>query len=189
MSSYPEQRFAASEFLRDVVPARCLAHLRFLELVFPAYEPLPPNDHPAVQDWCGILDWVRGIINAPALVIRFVMAELHFQAVGDARQGLTEEQGYEILFGYMRVMHPVKPLVREDGLAGFYVQAAYPWRWTKKTRGKIRRHGVEWLDKAERDLKGRYERAVRGLAAASCNKPEPTPSGWQRLYSNTRYLG
>ncbi len=32
---YPNARLAASQFLREVVPARSLAHLRFLELVFP----------------------------------------------------------------------------------------------------------------------------------------------------------
>ncbi len=179
---YPESRFTASEFLRDVVPARCLAHLRFLELVFPAYEPLPENDHPAVRDWCATLAWIRPKINAPALTIRFVMAEIYFKAVDRHRKALSKEQGYEILYGYMRLLHPVKPLVRDDGLAGFYVQAAYPWRWTGKTWGKIDRHGKEWLAKAERDLKDRYERAVRSPAAASWTKPEPSVSVWQRLY-------
>ena len=146
---YPEKRFAASEFLRDVVPARCLPHLRFLELVFPPYDPLPQNDHPAVLDWCATLDWVRDKIKAPALAIRFVMAEVYSQAVGPRHEALTKEAGREILNGYMRVIHPVKPLVRDDGLAGFYVQAAYPWRWTDKTRRRIRRYGGGWLAEAE----------------------------------------
>jgi hypothetical protein len=117
--------------------------------VFPPYDPLPQNDHPAVLDWCATLDWVRDKIKAPALAIRFVMAEVYSQAVGPRHEALTKEAGREILNGYMRVIHPVKPLVRDDGLAGFYVQAAYPWRWTDKTRRRIRRYGGGWLAEAE----------------------------------------
>lgn len=177
---YPNKRFAASEFLRDVVPARCLAHLRFLELVFPPYDPLPHNDHPAVLDWCATLDWVRGKINAPALTIRFVMADLYAAAEDRRRGAVTKEEGIEILKGYERVMQPVKPLVRDDGLAGFYVQAAYPWRWTDNTWNRIRQHGDRWLTRVEQGLKDRCERAVRG--ASSCRKSEPTRSTWQRVY-------
>jgi hypothetical protein len=36
---YPYERLLASEFLRDIIPAHCLADLRFLELVFPPYVP------------------------------------------------------------------------------------------------------------------------------------------------------
>ena len=50
---YPGARFAASQFLREVVPAHCLGHMRFLELVFPPYlaQTRPRAGHPAIQDW------------------------------------------------------------------------------------------------------------------------------------------
>lgn len=73
---------------------------------------------PPVLDWCATLDGVRGEINSPALTIRFVMADLYVAARYRPRGTLTREEGIEILKGYERVMHPVKPLVRDDGLAG-----------------------------------------------------------------------
>ncbi|KAK4233524.1 hypothetical protein C8A03DRAFT_19417 [Achaetomium macrosporum] len=197
---YSYERFAASEFLRDIVPTHCLADLRFLELVFPPYEPhgWPHNNHAPVLDWRATLDWLRGKVNAPALIIRLVMADFHFDGYNPVRHRkvLTENQGTGILKGYARVvepqrvhgstrvMHPLKPLVREDGLAGFYVQAAYLWRWIEETGRKIRRHGWEWLVEQEQALKERCERYVRGQDSglASCQKPEPRKSTWQRLY-------
>ncbi|KAK4151394.1 hypothetical protein C8A00DRAFT_45399 [Chaetomidium leptoderma] len=163
---YPYKRFTASQFLRDIVPAHCLAHLRFLELVFSPFDPpgWPHNDHATVLDWCATVDWIRGKINAPALTIRFVMIDIYPLPGCSFRQALTEDEGIEILKGYERVMHPVKPLVRDDGLARFYVQAAYPWRWTDNTWRQIRQHGDRWLADAEQDLKEHCERAVRGRA-------------------------
>lgn len=57
---YRYERLAASQFLRDVVPANCLADLRFLELVFPPYEPdsWPLDQHPAVVDWRAAVDGI-----------------------------------------------------------------------------------------------------------------------------------
>jgi hypothetical protein len=133
------------------------------------------------------------VFEKPELTIRFVMADFYFQDILMRelcrRRDLTEDQGTEILKGYETVMHPVKPLVRDDGLAGFYVQAADPWKQTRRTSHQIRQHGMGWLDEAERDLKDRYERDVRGQAADfySPNKPEPGVSVWQRIYDADPY--
>ncbi|KAL2024325.1 hypothetical protein VTK56DRAFT_8807 [Thermocarpiscus australiensis] len=187
---YPYERFAASEFLRDIVPAHCLADLRFLELAIHPYVPhgWPHNEHTPVLDWRATVDWLRAKINAPALTIRLVMADFIGPVKG--RKVLTEKQGAEILKGYARVMGPLRHLVRkDDGLAGFYVQAAYPWRWTQKTRRQIEEHGEQWLAEAEQDLKERCERYVRGRDASldSRTRAEPRASVWQRQYEGYSY--
>jgi hypothetical protein len=71
---YPFERFVASQFLREVVPAHCLAHLRFLEFVFPPYlyDHWPQPEDPAMQDWCLTVDWLRDKINARGLTVSFV---------------------------------------------------------------------------------------------------------------------
>ncbi|KAK0747411.1 hypothetical protein B0T21DRAFT_379469 [Apiosordaria backusii] len=69
---YPYSSFAASDFLKRLVPKRCLPHLRFLELVFPPFSYLtwPRDDHPASHDWRQTLQWARGKLNLPALTLR-----------------------------------------------------------------------------------------------------------------------
>ncbi|EAQ89009.1 predicted protein [Chaetomium globosum CBS 148.51] len=64
---YPNERLAASLFLREVTPACALVHLRFLELVFPAYfaPSWPRAGQPAMQDWFATIDWLQDKINAP----------------------------------------------------------------------------------------------------------------------------
>jgi hypothetical protein len=57
-TTYPFERLAISEFLREVVPVHCLTYLRFLELVFPPYVPhgWPQAEHPAILDWVATVD-------------------------------------------------------------------------------------------------------------------------------------
>lgn len=186
---YPYERFAASEFLRHIVPTHCLADLRFLELVFPPYVPhgWPLDEHAPVIDWRATVDWIRGHINAPALSIRVVMADFGSQVKG--RQVLTKDQGTSILRGYTRIIHPLRPLARDDALGGFYMQVAYPWRWTQDTLRHIRWHGECLVIEREQDLKESGERYVRGESASSDppNKAEPRKSGWQRWYEVSFY--
>lgn len=68
-AEYPHARFTASHFLRHVVPANCLAMLRFVELVFPPYFPQswPQSNHPAMQDWRETVAWLQDKINGPGL--------------------------------------------------------------------------------------------------------------------------
>lgn len=179
---YPYKRLAASDFLRNVVPADCLAHLRLLEIVFPPYLPhgWPLDEHPAMVDWRATVVWMRGKIDAPALTIRIVFADFLGEVVG--RRELSQDQGMWIVRGYQRIIYPFRVLVRDDGLAGLYVQAAYPWRWTRNTIRfmKLRGNG-NWLAETEQWLKEDLER-LPGCEAIvdSRNKPEPRVSVWQR---------
>jgi hypothetical protein len=180
---YPYERFAASEFLRDVVPVHCLPDLRFLELVFPPYlaHGWPRDEHAPMQEWRDTTKWIRGKVNAPALRIRFVMAPLRSQI--EANRTMTEDQGAEIGRGYIRVMHHLRRSVREDALAGFYVQAAWPWRWTQPTVRRSQLHGPWALEGVERRLGEKCVRAVRGSnPSLAPSKAEPTKSVWQRQY-------
>ncbi|KAK4155757.1 hypothetical protein C8A00DRAFT_41682 [Chaetomidium leptoderma] len=174
-SHYPYGRFAASEFLRDIVPTHRLASLRFLELVFPPYVPYgwPNHEHPAVPDWYNTVYWVRPKLNAPALTLRVVMADFYGHVQG--RQNLTQDQGRSIMIGRF---------VRDDGLAGFYAQLAYPGRWTQATRLRMQRCGTSWLATTEQRLKESWERKVRRRDASldSQTKAEPRKSVWQRWY-------
>jgi hypothetical protein len=69
---YPAERFAASQFIREVIPADCLPYLRFLELIFPPYNHncWPSDGHPALQDWAETIDWVKEKIRTPAMAMR-----------------------------------------------------------------------------------------------------------------------
>jgi hypothetical protein len=189
---YEYKRFAASEFLRDIVPHQCLADLRFLELVFPPYAPhgWPQDGDAPVLDWRATAAWMRGRVDAPALAIRFVMADSCQGTYGRhrPRRTLTEKQGAGILEAYARLMGPLEYLVREDGLAGFYVELAYPWRWTEETKRRMRERGYEWLVAQKRELEQSFRRRYAGSrrdlsgVGRSRQKPEPGMSVWQRIY-------
>jgi hypothetical protein len=84
-------------FLREIVPADCLGHLRFLELVFPPYNhnSWPSDGHPAMQDWHETIDWVKDKINAPALTVRMMMGGdgTCSPTYPDNREKMTQAQG------------------------------------------------------------------------------------------------
>ncbi len=131
-SAYPAQRLAASQFLRDVVPANGLGYLRFLELVFPPYnyQCWPQDGHPTLQDWAHTLNWAKNMISIPGLTLRLTMAgaaRLPPEAP-DQRWELTQAQGDEVLAGYNRILRPLACL-GEGGLAHFYADLAWPWKW------------------------------------------------------------
>jgi hypothetical protein len=118
----------------------------------------------------------------PALTLRLATVDVISSRHG--RDNLTEDQGAEILEAYTRIIDPLIPLVR-DGLAGFYVQAAYPWRMTRDTLNQIDWYGDEWLPDIEQALKIHFERRTRGRRDAGSrnnNKAEPSKSAWQRWY-------
>ncbi len=189
---YPFDRFAASLFLRDVVPAHCLAHLRFLEVVFPPYVPhcWPNNKHPALRDWREtVTDWLTDKISAPALTARVVMADFYSMVHG--RLFVTDKEGNDIIKAYRRITCPLRQLGGAGdgggGLAGCYVQPAYPWKHTAQVRQLLREAGRWWLAEAEKALKEDLERGMREGGgeegpAGGAGRPEPGRSVWQRSY-------
>ena len=181
---YPYERLAASYFLRNAVPSHCLPDLRFLELVFPPYvaHGWPLGQHPAMADWRATVDWMRREINAPALTIRVVFPDfLYGLSVG--RRDISHDQGMWILKGYKRIIHPLHRLVTDGGgLAALYVQATYPWRWTKGVFRIMELDGnQDWVVKTEQHLKEHLE-LIPGWGPGGRGKPEPRESAWQRWY-------
>ena len=68
---YSHDTFAASYFLRKIVPPHCLQHIRFLEVVFAQFDPrhLPSRNHPAMRDWSQTISWLKDSINLSALTL------------------------------------------------------------------------------------------------------------------------
>ena len=169
-NSYPAERFAASQFLRQIVPANCLGYLRFLEIVFPPYNYAcwPHDDHPALQDWVATIDWARNKINTPGLTLRLTMAGLLAlpPSYPDERKLVTQAQGDQVLAGYDHILKPLACL-GEDGLARFYADFAWPWKWVRLVYDGHQElthyeHLLAWAQSKEEVLNERAERFILG---------------------------
>ncbi|KAL2018671.1 hypothetical protein VTK56DRAFT_506 [Thermocarpiscus australiensis] len=191
---YPFPRFAASQFLRDVVPTRCLADLRFLELVFPPYphQGWPGAGHAAMRDWWRTVGWMRDKIAAPALTLRVVMADTDACSPAADRAAMAVGQGTAVAQGYDRILAPLQLLAAgDDGLGGFYARLAFPLRWNEAAVARMEQDEDEaaaWIVSEERVLKDRAERFVLGDRYESLSPlfnpaapTEPQQSIW-RLY-------
>jgi hypothetical protein len=182
---YPHERFAACEFLREVVPPRALAYLRFLELVFPPYRRWPEKQHPAMQDWRATIDWLRDKISPPGLTLRLVVADLS-EASPPAylQRTLTMEEAAAIMEAYTELLQPLTRLAQDDGLARFYAHFTCPSELSEGTRARDQNEpGWAWREKA--DVKKRAERYVMGTRYESLyadGKKEPEGSGWDDIY-------
>jgi hypothetical protein len=163
--AYPYERFAASQFLREVVPADCLGYLRSLELIFPPYNHMcwPDDGHPALQDWMATVDWVKHRIRPSGLTLRLTMAGLLSRAPDgpDRRDELLTAQGEQVLAGYGRILKSLACLGGEDGFKRFYADFGWPWKWTKLAY-TTRREILGYLKSKEDELNERAERFVLG---------------------------
>jgi hypothetical protein len=193
--SYPAPRVAASQFLREVVPAGCLGYLRFLELVFPPYNQdcWPHDGHPALQDWAETIDWVGDKINIPGITLRLTIAGSLSSPPKhpDERKALTPAQGDEVLAGYHRILKPLARLGGKEGLNRFHADFALPWKWTtwvSERFGDVDDSVAarEWIkskeallnEYAERFvLRDRYDRLF-----SKARGKEPEERQWTRLY-------
>jgi hypothetical protein len=175
---------AASHFLRDTIPIDCLAHLRFLELVFPPYgqHNWPVDQHPAIVDWRNTVKWLRDKINTSALTVRVIFADF-FKDPATDRWQTTQDEGMQIVRGYMCIVQLLRALVKHDGLASLFVQAAYPWAWGDSVIRQAEHPDNWWIQrlvKEEQRLKEHLE-GIPGCEAVvgSRCKPEPERSTWQ----------
>lgn len=178
---YAKKTFAASQFLRKVVPSHCLSQLRFLEFVFPPYDSYvwPQDGHPALEEWADTIEWLRPQVHASALTVRLVMADPGDTSQSDERRAMTEAACSAIIDAYNRIMMPLASL-ESDHLRGFYAQFAWPWNHTNnswKTNASKRRKEEELNERAERMIMGgRHGEMVR--------RHDRPPSVW--LYSFPR---
>ncbi|KAK3939365.1 hypothetical protein QBC46DRAFT_388056 [Diplogelasinospora grovesii] len=185
---YPHESFAASQFLRHVVPRHCLGHIRFLELVFAPFTHLsrPRDEHRALQDWSETLDWVKDKLNLPALTLRLIMAgNGEFRPEGS--EEMTRAQGKEVLATYNRILSPLRRLdpTSDGGLARFHAELAWPLQWTRWVARKLQEeHAWDWLESKDRELKRRAEHFVMGerYERVSVAAGEPQRSVWTWSY-------
>lgn len=175
---YPHKTFAASHFLRHVVPLHCVGHLRFLELVFTPINHLnrPSDGHPALQDWVKTLDWVRDELNLPALTLRLVVAS--DSPPTTTSEEITRAGGKEVLAVYNSILHPLRSLSAAPsgtGLARFYARLAWPLKWSREVVWSR-----ELVDAKECQLKRRAEQHVMGdqYVRACVSAREPHDSVW-----------
>ena len=184
---YPYERLAASQFLRDVIPAHCLACLRFLELVFPPYLPpsWPQTHTPAMKDWRTTVDWLQDKVNAPGLTLRLVVAQPGREIAFDMyRRRSTHFEGHLVWKSYYRLVCPLT-LLADKGLAGFYAKVVFSESWTKDFREYPTLNWDDWMKLGTRDTKRRLERLVMGSRYESMyanNKAEPLASHWEYRY-------
>lgn len=115
------------------------------------------------------------------------MADFH-DGIAYGRAVMTEPLEKRILDGYESIVHPLISLVQEDGLSGFYMEAAPPMAWTSDTVGAtINDRGL--LTRMRRDIKEMCEAYVRGKDANPDSiKPEPKKSTWWFWYDE-RIIG
>ncbi|KAK4032843.1 hypothetical protein C8A01DRAFT_40693 [Parachaetomium inaequale] len=158
---YPSERFAASQFLREVIPRHCLAYLHFLELVFPPYLPhsWPRAGQPAMQDWLATVDWLQDKINAPGLTIRLVGADVSCFSPDVYKTTITIADAEAITRSYEELWGSLKPLA-DNGLARFYAHFPCPWQFFGTSRNYLKRW--KWLKAQRQVLKERAERLVMG---------------------------
>ena len=182
---YPGTRFAASQFLREVVPSHCLAHLRFLELVFPPYlaQTWPRGgDHPVLQDWQATVDWLVDKVNAPALTLRLAGVEVHYGSPDEYHKVISKSDGVDIAKAHMDLMRPLKAL-GGIGLARFFAHFPYPWDLTLE---RHRRHEMRpRMEAKQKQFKASFERMVLGDRYENQyanGREEPEPSFWALAY-------
>jgi hypothetical protein len=177
---YHSERFGASQFLREVVPAHCLAYLRFIELVFPPYlsQSWPQAGQPAMQDWWATVDWLQDKINAPSLTIRLVGAKPGPGAPDVYTDTINDSDAHTIMKSYQELLRSLKPLA-DNGLARFYADLPYPWMLAGEPQNRFARW--DWVSAQEKKLKERAERFVMGgryEEQYANGREEPTRSFW-----------
>lgn len=188
VSDYPYERFAASQFLHEVVPTHYIAHLRFLEVVSPPYPSptWPQTNHPAMRDWRETVGWLRDNLNGPVFTLRLVVAERGGLAPEINADIITAAEGDTIQGAYIDLLQPLKQLAEGlNGLARFYADLAYPWQWTQESMDRWQDDdGQSWLRNRKMEVKRNAEQFVMGDRFDELyanGREEPKQSLWQHV--------
>ncbi|KAG8165467.1 hypothetical protein KVR01_004019 [Diaporthe batatas] len=182
---YPNDRFAISVFLKDIVPTACLSLLRFVEIVFPPYphDSWPQDGDDSLEDWIDCVHRLKYNANLPALTLRLYMVDTsEFRPQRD-REQLTKDDGQKVLKAYTRILGPISEL-GDLGLARFYAHFVWPWTWTEAVQSRVREGDSQWLLHEEAALKERAERWVMGTRYNAFNAvdAEPQESLWRLTF-------
>ena len=193
-SHFQHSRFAATQFLREAVPVRCLGHLRSLELVFPGQMPdgWLQAGRPMANDWSETIDWVKDKIKAPALTVRLVgLLGWKIDDPDTAAVTPTGAQAKEAMDAYLGIIKPLTQLGGAGGLAMFYADIAWPWRWPEPEWSSYPNWEVErsesdlWSRRRKQWLKETAERLVLGTRYDSLcpGAAEPDRGWWQSIFA------
>lgn len=194
---YRHAAFAASHFLRHVLPRPALRHIRCLEVVFAPFTHLsrPREGHPALREWGEMWAWAAGGLNLPALALRLVVAGGEIEPRGGA--DMTRAQGKEVLAVYNALLAPLRLLGSSGGggggggrLARFYAELAWPLQWARGEggggEGEEEQRWRERVEEKNRELKSRAEGFVMGERydgrIEAAGGAEPRKSVWTWSY-------
>ncbi|KAL2152143.1 hypothetical protein VTH82DRAFT_5327 [Thermothelomyces myriococcoides] len=183
---YPYERFAISHFLREVVPESSLAHLRFLELVFPPYPPSgwPGGHHPAMRDWRITVDWLIPRVNPRQLTLQLAVSDPGAYALVPYYEPITVQGAWELLGSYMNLVHPIVWL-GDEGLARFYAHFPDPWQWVGELQEDSEIDALSRLMDTVIDFNECAERWVLGSRYDSLRADEteePYLGNWNEMY-------
>jgi hypothetical protein len=140
----------ASTYLKNVIPAHALRHLRVLEIVFSPLKGAWLQEHePAYRDWLSTLDFVKDKLSYSKLTLRVAFSAW---APNHASYGPifypepSEESIRGIYESYKRILFPLAVL-REHGLVHLQLDLASP-SWLHVGHGEtakdeLRRRAVE----------------------------------------------
>lgn len=155
-------RVEASLFLRDVVPAHAVHHLRSLEIVFPEFEgDYLAADSPGYQDWLSTISCLAEYANLPKLTLKVRMLDV-FRI--PYREGLDRQRTI-VLDMYRRVLAPLELL---KGLKDIFIHFTSPvepqeWRLNTYLRELKRREAKQLEQTFERMIMGEgYDSGARG---------------------------
>jgi hypothetical protein len=183
---YPHDTFAASEFLRRVVSAPFLGHLREVVLAFApfSHRSKPSFGHPALRDWDETVEWARDKLNLPCLILRMTVPGNGPCSPEDS-QSMTQAQGREILAAYQAMVTPLRCWDGDKwgGLHHFCADLAWPLRWARSSNAK----SWSWLLARDMELNTKVEQLVLGTQRCPgfTGRVSRDPPGYWRRWSWT----
>lgn len=158
---YPHDTFAASQFLRRVVPTPCLSHIRVLNLAFAPFNHIskPSFSHPALRDWDETVAWAKDKLNLPRLTVRMIIPG-NGPSRPEGSDGMTQAQGRETLAAYRAMVAPLRHLdgMWRGGLGDFRADLAWPLRWAKSHNTKT----WSWVRARDEEVNKLAEQLVLG---------------------------
>lgn len=200
---YPNDRFAVSKFLRDVVPGDCLHLLRSLELTFPPYSPMewPQEGSLVLCDWAETVRFIKEKMNLKGLTLRLTMLEAGGISAAQTRWYMTGSEVRDVLQAHDRILRPIAEL-SHHGLKRFYAHIALPEKnalWFAEDESAeeapVEEHFTQRIVRGERQLKQRAEQLVLGDRYSDQPEDacywngfaysEPFECVWRREFVNT----
>lgn len=179
-------RFEASSFLQDVLPAQFLHRLKFLEIVFPPLdeEYMSPRVR-ALENWCHTIEDTN--LNFPDMTLRVYIADFYTAShATPLRKNMSRQEGIKkVVSTYMQIIRPLEKW-KTGGLRRLFIHAAWPWSWTRE--GRTTRRVKEHIVKHDVALIERHlERRVmgEGYDSVALGKHKLQKSQWLKSHERS----